>query len=1496
MCVKVNFDLYNRQRNNYNPVSFKGYKTVKNDYGERIYEFNYPYDSKLYDCYLEVCSVETDKDKNYFIVEGLKNYLSPDGYLKLKPGANRINLGEAFDLQENEPFAYHYALVPKGANRNNHGVYPIYKLDAGDYINFKNSGEHEIYNIVTGSNPTTNDIGSMKLLMPDFYNPLWTYDDNGKIVKNTKYDDKIKNTAKTFSNKLGGNLAGIEKDVRDGKFDGYSRIISTPLFTDDSLSSHAYWNKNCMQIAQGLGNINNYASLQREMFKKGLNFVSDGAYVNEGLEGIHFKHVLKWGEKSPYFEWFKAQNLKNGPLALGVFSKNTDFIRHRVVNSPYTYKQDLQTGKVVIGKNRLYDSKQPTYIQIYDNRLVSDKLKNDTQHLIKEYDVLNTENLLDITNHNDTVMPYAFEINPETYNKNIERLNEYNKNLNKSKNINLHKTMDYAIGIVFPANNNTEKLKDIRHKLAKAVDDVENTKKDIKYPAKVALAINTAKSKFNLDITDDEEKQLSNTLLKLKNTIPLESYLGTRFATKFEYFELEEKIEGNVTTWDANTDIPKLNYMSGNADTQQIKMNYSYYDQPKASSKLNAKSYEVQDYAITSAKYWTGKTSDILNLYVAQQLKINPADITNPGKIYTKILNLIDGGNLPKKLRYQINYAIIRNVLTGEYELQGDKNDLEYKKYLLESLMSLPLDSIEFGDGLTAVLGSSYISKRATDEKYLGKSRYEMFVQHNPHILPQYASTYEKMDDIYQKELLKFADEIITNLNNIMPDENSKIYDGYNTTIYGRYVIPYLAEIITKFAIIKALAPNTPFKVNETNGEITYDYNKLKGIDLPALHIVASSPQEEAQQVLAKLQSGIKNISNEDKKRLTETLYETIQGTTANSFKLAEMITDRLNAGLDWRIDAAKDIGDIDSVKSGTEKIGNVWPDVTKFWKHFTDAVYQQNRNAYIVAEITDEGVLYKNGHGDLTSKYNDSKEMIKKFLRESNIISLPNYSHFFTSIVNFFGYHFDRNEKDGNNYHDDKISKRFNDKWNDFFEYMPYSGILNSYNFIGNHDKPRVLHGLIINTNWYTTNLTDVNNTYYREKAFRLLNNKHTGPIVTEANYANKEEFEKAAIIAVDEQNLKFTSGKSLAMADALYEAFKKTFQYKNPLGNATINQKTAEKIYAAITDLARGLYKGKRIHPEGFGVKPMDVAIDIIFEDAKSEHQLTLSDTELEKLKAETLNTALTPALKKLRAMTEVLVTMPGLPTLYAGDDIGATGYESESKNIYLQNRGVIHNEWLDPTNTNYKFIQDHYEKMNKLMKMRGRKELHAMNDGAPFVLDVQQGWVNDNRKDRVNISAILRQGSDNSIVISLINPTGLQHGFEQDYNPLKVTLESITVQNNDVKNEHILTKGLEENTILYNANDINDKYVVRQQTKYENGYPVHCTFIKRLVKDANGQERDSDIILDGTTLTLYSKPDITPQRKWISDRPYPIGPIVNPNKDLDADKLGKKLSLVL
>lgn len=1486
MRVKVNFDLRNKQHNN--NVNFEGYKPIKDNYGKRIYEFNYPYDESAYDCYLEVCSVGTDTQGNYYVIEGQPCLTSSDGYYKLKPGKNIVDMGLEFNLREDQDFAYHYALTPKNADRSKPDVRPSYKIDAGDFIDSRAKGEHEIYNIVTVNGPKTYTGGAMKLLMPDFYNPMWTYDNDGKIIKNN-HIGQLEGFTKTFSNKIGGNLAGIEKDVRDGKFDGYSRIISTPIFTDDDVSSHGYWNKNCMQMVHSLGNINNYASLQREMFKKGLNFVSDGAYVNEGLEGVHFIHVLKWGEKSPYFNWFKA-DLSNGPLGLGVFSKNTSFIKHKIVNSPYEYKQDPKTGKISIGKNSKYESNKPTYIQIFDDRLVSDKFKKDTQHLVKAYDILNTKNPLDINTHNDTIIPYAFEINPETYNENIKRLNEYNALMKNKTPKSLEKAFETAIDITFPAGSNPERKNKIKEALSNAVYDIYDLKTKESYTNKVHLIVQNAKKEYHLEIKDEEEKQLINNLLKLRDTISLDSYIGTRFVSKFNNFVLEEKIDGNFETWDANTDIAKLNYLYSNVDTGRVKLTVDLPDQNDAMNKLEQKSYEVQDYAIASGMFWTGKTKDILNLYVAQQLK--GIDHKNPKKAYRKIIENINEGKFPEKLRQEINSAIIKNVLEDNYDLKGSSVNIEYKDYLLAGLMNTPLDSIEFGDNLVSVLASPYITKRATSEETLGSTRYEMYLQKNPHLTPEYEKTYKRMDNIYKKEMFKFASEVMDNLNEMLP-EGSKIYEGYNATTLGRYILPQLTEVIAKYAMVKALAPKTSIKIDNETGEITYDYKSLKQTTTQTLGILASSPEDEANQVLNKIESGLKKLNANDKKVLIRALFETLKGTNENSFKLAEMITDRVNAGLDWRIDATKDIGDMNAMKEGSDHLDIVWPEVTRFWKKFADSVYSQNQNSYIVAEFTDESMLWNKGGGENSKKYTIYPDMIKKFLRETNMTSIANYSFYFSSLQNLFGYHFEQNDRTENaNGFDAYLSHRIDTKTGEMLgvysrkldDYrnewcpLPYESILHAYNFIGNHDRARVLHGLILNPRWFTQNLSDLNNSYFREKAYRILNDRFLGPIVEKEPGESDADYERRKALLLQSQKLSKKSGKALAMADSLSEAFKKTIAEKYPYDkDSELNKHIFSAIFKSISDLANGRYLGKNFSAEGFGVKPVDVALEIVLNQAKTVHGLKLSDAEIKELQDATFENVLTPALQKLQAMTEVLAILPGMPTLYAGDDTGTTGYESESKNIYLQNRSIIHNDWIDTNSKNYKkFIKDHYDKMNEAMKMRSRPELHALNDGAPFLLDIQHGTCDGKG---IDVSAILRHGTDDSVVISLVNTSGVAQWYRDEYHPREVELQRIDINNNpNDKNPHTITKGLTPGTILYNANDKNDKYIVKEY----NGK----IFIKTI--------DDKPVKITGTTLTLYSIPPRN-KVKTIYNKQFFIDTAKYRQQQREVREEGKRLSLV-
>ena len=161
------------------------------------------------------------------------------------------------------------------------------------------------------------------------------------------------------------------------------------------------------------------------MYKRGKGYVADGAFTSQGIHSPMVQHVLKWGENSPFYNMLKVDKRIN----LGVLPDKTydgtigpqDYIGIRIVNSPNI---------------KGYDSKKPIYIQFFDSRLSSDEQQNSNE-LIKAYDK-NPSDHYDITSHQDSIIPYYFEINPndatrlETFGKNktillkdIESLNDF---------------------------------------------------------------------------------------------------------------------------------------------------------------------------------------------------------------------------------------------------------------------------------------------------------------------------------------------------------------------------------------------------------------------------------------------------------------------------------------------------------------------------------------------------------------------------------------------------------------------------------------------------------------------------------------------------------------------------------------------------------------------------------------------------------------------------------------------------------------------------------------------------------------------------------------------------------------------------------------------------------------------------------------------------------------------------------------------------------------
>ncbi len=1372
--MKVNLNL-NQSKVNSN-IKFEGYKPVKSEYGDKVYDFNYVFDDDKYDCYLEIFSVDKDNNGNYFINEQKKwapqnpdDVIKGEDGIKLQSGkATQIDLACEFGIVPDQAFAYHYKLYPKGTHQN-----AKWQIEAGNMIdNSTDDSPWEKYNIVTDRASTVSKGGAMKLIDLDINNVIWTYDDNNNIIKNkTKHIERLKNTSKNFVNKYGGSLAGLEKDVEEGKLDNFTRIITLPLFTDDKLTAHGYWNKNCMQIVQSLGNINNYASLQKKLFAKGINYVSDGAFVNEGLEGIHFQHILKYGDQSPYMNWFKISELQSGPLSLGVFGKKSKFTTHRLINSRYDYEQRAD-GSVKIRMNRLYDKKSPTYIQIYDNRIKNAE-KMTSEELLNAYNNLNKTHV-ELNNHNDTVIPYSFRINDETYKKNVEELNEYNKKID------------------------------------------------------------------------------------LNNRIRLYSYKGTKMVTHFEYFGLDGKHESGFETWNANPDIAKLNYVYSNSDTQKLKNIADPKKRAEIAESIKQSNMQVQDYAVSSAKYWTKKTNDILNFYVAQTLKNIKGKTTE--EIYNKITSLADGKVFPKNL--DVDKDIVTNVLNGTYFLHGADSKDSYDDLILRGLMDVPLDSIEVGDDISAALASPYITKRAITDKQIGVSRFDMYKNGNKHVLPQFKFTYELTDKMYTNEMKKFADEVFKIIESrAQEEEGIKLRDkNGNPTDYAKYIIPLLTAEIVKFAVIKSVLPEANYSFDKNSGAMIYDYKKLKNTSLNTMGIISITPENEATSLIYKLKHRIKKITEEDRRQFANILWESIKGTDANSFKLAEMIVGRTGAGLDWRIDATKDIADITSLENEKTDFEYTWNDVIKFWSKFTDGVKQYHPDAYIAAEVTDINDIYSKGKGDKSgTRYSNPQEAVKKLINEAGFTTLANYDHFSSDITKIVGKLFDF---DGKHSPDKGCAQdhTIKGKLEEFIHSGPLESLIYSYTFAGNHDKARALDGFAMDMDMVYTDLTDPAKYKYRERAYKILEGILYGVNVT-PEQVNNYDFDRVSTLAVAKCEA-IASGMGKAIQELNMEQSQKDYVYK--------------KMVSALSHLSNGKFRGKIFEADGFGTKDYNTALDLVLMEMDSinrDSSQRLSEDTKKDLKNKALEYILKPAMSRLLAQTKFLVALAGNPTLYAGDEYASTGFETTTKNIYLQNRNIIHEEWADTNSPAFKkFVKDFKDEMDKQYNLRTRKELQPLNDGTPFILKQQNA-------NGASLSGLLRQSPDGRMTVSLFNTTALNHEYDQHYEPREVELKCIDL---NADNKLGLPGGLKPGLMFRNA-DPNDKTIY-----YVNGN-----------NQITGPDHTS-IKFKDSTLILYHDPNLTKENLTFTGRKILYNPqynftFSNAYKPKSEVLTGSKLALI-
>ncbi len=1226
----------NIQKSNLNAqnVSFSGHNKKLDKTGYEINNFYYLYDPKKYDCEVELYNIKKDNKGNLSIAENKE----PAAVLPLVDGFVSADISEIPQLNSPEGFAYRFKLTDKSTNEHS------YAFDNGTVIGiFDETRTDNKYNVILNNRAIINKNGAMQLIMPDEYYP-GVEGKSGSAKINESLRAKALSNVRTHANKLGGNFYGIIYRLPELEKEGVKRIVGMP-FTRDTISSHLYWTENAYQVAPTLGTEEDFKTLQRELFKHDMNWIADAALVNEGFGGIHLSELLRKGSDSFSKNMFRAEE----KISLGILPDKCDYTRMKIINAPFL----VDEKGAYKSENSEYNPAKPTYIQFYDERLASEEQKkSDSPFRMSTYDNKNTDNIYDITKHDDAVYPFAIEVNPDELKRNVR---------------------------------------------------------------------NIAVKEGVVDLTKTE------TIKKVSD---------------FTNFNVVNKSEaGGLELWDGNVDIAKLNfYRNSKDDARFTKLPENIKEEAIADFDRGA--LAVRDYAVNSGKYWTKLTADTQFEYVS---KVIGEAVKTPEGYMNTIEKLVKSGDLPSSVLKNVDEEIIENVLNDNYHLRRlddadmrveinpeyfDGNDYNVSDYILRQSMDVPLETLPFATNLLGIMTSPYIAKKANTDDEIGISRYDLYKAGNPELPEKYSKVYNQMEALYQEDIVPVIYSLIEDIPGI--SQEGKV------TEYGKYVLSEITPELTKYILVKALAPKAPVRLTE-DGHLDFTNINPEDITMQSLGIPYSGKtlEEESQAVVNILRKGISKIPESSLSVIKSKIENRFKDRSLSDFKIAEMIIDRTEAGLGWRIDAAKDIGSIDSFRSDADSMTEIWNNVIAFWKKYNQSVLQINPHSYTTAEITDLADLFR---AESSTIFENDGDAERKFLEETGITSIANYNYFFSLLPELFAeYGFEngnpswRFEQSKNFSLREKLDKGWTGNPGFLFQ-SPEDGVINSYTFVGNHDKPRVLHCLALNMRLFNSDFSSDDD----KKA------------ADECILKNENE-------VIDYDTL---SPMAIAMGTRLNEAIKSVIS----------DETTINALKKSISNLARGIHKGKEFDAAAFGTRPFEIAIKTVFDEAEYNGSKIPNRDELE---AKILENILTPAFDRFYSIYKLLITLPGSPTDFAGDRVASTGFETKAKNYHQQNRNVIHWEWLN--DNRYKFVKQFYDKMNEIANLRSRPELSALNNGTTVSIPIEveskdeKGIAQTSLSEKVQ--SMLRYNNEGSVVLTLHDATGADVD-NKDPNSLSLT----------------------------------------------------------------------------------------------------------------------------
>ncbi|MCD8025340.1 MAG: hypothetical protein LUE64_07385 [Candidatus Gastranaerophilales bacterium] len=734
-------------------------------------------------------------------------------------------------------------------------------------------------------------------------------------------------------------------------------------------------------------------------------------------------------------------------------------------------------------------------------------------------------------------------------------------------------------------------------------------------------------------------------------------------------------LSSGTTGWDGNIDL--------------VKMNLSNHENSVESKEG---SNQARNYMYNIARYWTEETRNTLIMDVAQNLH-EKGDVKSAGtkKYLSKIEENFDleEGRLLK---------VSKNISAGKKynsQIVNNQDKRSASDIVREEMLEFPLESLEYSPELLSVLSTPYITPRPSAKGNPAAGKLEVYKDAKSNTHTKLAPSARKL---YDETLPGAIKEIMYTIQEEQGDESKRFFecdgDGISElTPYGKYFLEMSMNDMMNFFVTEGLFEGDT-KASYETGSLNYakgdedTKGDNKRFTLNKLNIHETTPDGEAEAVAKKLKNGLENLQNKkpDKyAQFKDYLVQKYYSLDMKDYQTAEAVIDQTGAGLNWRFDAAKDVGDFEEAKSGSITSGDVWDDVVDFWTPFVKEVRKYNPSSYIIAEVTS---LHDFDSCGGWGRYKDADTAEKIFYEVTGATTGSNYSTYFGLYPKLFG----QNTEEGSVDNHRNIINFLNQTQN-FIHPDDKTGriapefAVGSHVFLDNHDKPRTAHLMAVDAGLFWSNFK--NNDEYKKTAEKVLQREY------------------------DDTNM---NSKAVAVADKYHEYFGKEGK---KLG---LSRDEIQILKDAASHLANGYKMGKKPskpdynRADAFGTSPYEVTLPHVLKQAKTmglEIDRKTRRTLIDSVRYDMVE----PYISKMPAVYELMTGTTGIPTLYSGDELAQTGCETKSKNWSLGNRNIIRHDWLDENKKSD--VVKFNKRMKSVSELSKKAGMAPLSGGTPLTI---------------------------------------------------------------------------------------------------------------------------------------------------------------------------------